>query len=196
MINKIHGILTGIRENGLFLLTGGIEWSVLVPARQLAMLPDVNSELSLYIYLHHREDQMVLFGFLEEQERSLFLELIKVSGIGPKQALKILSAVDYKTFTDCLDKEDVGVLSSLPGVGAKTAQKIILALRGKLKTGTGEQPARYKDIITALTDMGFEKKKAEEAVRIAAEESDLSDLEEEKAEQLLFKQAIVLLSQM
>jgi len=196
MINRIHGVLTGTRENSLFLLTGGIEWSILVPARQIAMLPEVNSELSLYIYLHHREDQMVLYGFLEEQERRLFLQLIRVSGIGPRQALKIESAVDYRTFIDCLDKEDVGVLSSLPGVGAKTAQKIILALRGKLRTGSGEQVSVYKDIVTALTDMGFDKKNAEEAVRRAAEDSELSAMDDEKAEQVIFKQAIVLLSQM
>jgi len=131
----------------------------------------------LYTWLYHREDQMRLFGFASTASRDLFLDLMKVEGIGPKQAVKILSSIPARELESALEGEDLARLEAAPGIGKKTAQKMILALRGKLTHAESapdrkgaERKSAYEDIVVALTGMGFDRKQAVEAVEsIAAE---------------------------
>ena len=146
---------------------------------------------------------MKLFGFASAEDRALFLELLKVEGVGPKAALKILSSVSTAEMVKVLDSGDVAVLEKLPGVGKKTAQKMMLALKGKLtlleenqsSAGKREKTSPWNDVIVALTDMGYDRKRVEETVeRLAAENKEkLSDMNGNKAliEEQLFRQAIV-----
>jgi len=138
---------------------------------------------------------MVLYGFSDTEERRLFLELIKISGIGPKQGLKILSTVSAEQFTAFLDSEDAAALSRIPGIGEKTAKKIMLNLRDKLVAKLDASVSSYGDLITALCSMGFEKRKVEAALRIVTADESITGMSQEAREQAVFKQAIIELSQ-
>lgn len=175
MFNSITGRLTAKRESGLFLEANGIEWEITAPASCLSELPPIGSVARVYTYLHHREDQVKLFGFATPIERALFLDLLKVEGVGPRQAVKIMSGIRSELLTAALDSGDVEALTKLPGLGVKTAQKMILALRGKLTREPGEETAgAFGDIVQALAEMGFDRRLAVEAVRESASEIGLA----------------------
>ena len=129
MLNSITGTVTGKKGNTCFIENSGIEWALNCSQRSLDQIPKKGEEARVLTYLHHKEDTMLLFGFASEDERSLFLELIRISGIGPKQGIKILSGISAEAFINALEKDDIAGISSLPGIGKKTAQKIILSLR-------------------------------------------------------------------
>ena len=137
MFNSLTGEITYKGEERLCLQTGGVEWELVVSRRALDRLPKVGEVARVFTHLVHREDIMRLYGFCDNAERSLFLDLLKVEGVGPRGALKMLSGVDREQFTQALDRDDVDALSTVPGVGKKTAQKIILALKGKKKVPIG-----------------------------------------------------------
>ena len=139
---------------------------------------------------------MSLFGFYSEEERKLFLELIKISGIGPKNGIRILSSISAEGFVKALESDDVALLSSLPGIGKKTAQKIILALRGKLLSddSENEKDNPYRELAASLSDMGFDHKAALKAVKEISVNKDLSDLGPDEKEKEIFRRAIVSLS--
>ena len=165
MINSITGIVTGKSEYSLLLLNGGIEWEAVMGQIAISRMPPVGSECRIFCYLHHKEDSMKLFGFYSKQERELFLDLIKVNGVGPSLAIKILSGMDIEALVTALDAGDDSSLSKISGLGKKTAQKIILALRGKISLESGEPSSDIeKDVIQALIDMGFDRRKAKDAV--------------------------------
>ncbi len=189
MFNSLSGRITAKRDGSLYLESAGIEWDIVAPASALAALPPVGSVARVYIYLHHREDQVRLFGFSSALERALFLDLLKVEGVGPKQAVKIMSGISPELLASALDNGDVEALSRLPGLGVKTAQKMILALRGKLTREAGEdQPQAYADIVNALVEMGFERRLAVEAVRASAAELGREGLPETDADPELEKE--------
>ncbi len=179
MFHSLTGDLTAKKPDRIYLAVGGIEWEIPVTASSLNRFPPVGQRVRVFTYLHHREDGMTLFGFAGEQERSVFLDLITVNGVGPKAALKILSGIPVRDFIEALDGEDVTRLSRIPGLGRKTAQKIILALRDKLTLEPGEEegdpgdaPAgdreggavSRREIVASLKEMGFDRRKAEAAV--------------------------------
>ena len=198
MFNSLSGTLTYKGIDCIYLLNScGMEWDISVSAKTLAKLPEVGAECKVYIYYLHREDAVKLYGFASQEERAFFLELNKVNGIGPKQAMKMLSSISAKQMSEALDKDDVDLLSDIPGVGKKTAQKIMLALRGKLILD--EQPAsqgnpKFGDIVNALSDMGFDYKKALKAVEEVLKSSDIKNMKDDELEKEVFKRAIVLLS--
>ena len=194
MFNRLYGTISSKDEQLLLLRQNGIEWEIHTTSTSISQFPPAESETSVYTYVYHKEDQLSLYGFAAESERSLFLELIKISGIGPKQACKILSGISDTQFIQALDNEDVNVLTRLPGLGKKTAQKIILSLRGKLTTGEREQEA-FADIVEALYNMGFDKGEAKQTVRDLAKRHDQAELSKEELEQKIMKDAIVELSQ-
>ena len=195
MFNSIRGIITVKQKETICLLCGGLEWEISVPAIDIAELPPTGEEGRVFTWLYHREDQMKLFGFAGEERRVTFLELIKVEGIGPKGALKIMGGIAQEELERALEAEDLSRLEAVPGLGKKTAQKLILALKGKLAKPARE--ARYGDLVEALAAMGYDKKSASDALVKAEAEllqefpADASGPEKEK---LLFKQAIVNLS--
>ena len=191
MFNSLTGEITYKGDERLCVQTGGVEWELTTSRRALERLPAVGQVARIYTHLVHRDDAMRLYGFSDQAERALFLDLQKVDGVGPRGALKMLSGVDREQFSQALDRDDLDALSAVPGVGRKTAQKIILTLKGKL-TPIGETSARSAedDIATALVGMGFDRKTAKAAVAAALKAMAGHDLKGEELERELFKQAL------
>ena len=132
MFNRILGVLSGRSVDSLFVLTGGIEWDIAVPTRAVNLFGPLGERTEVFVWLHHYEDGMKLFGFPSDHERRVFLDLMKVEGIGPKQALKILSGISPADLTAALDAGNLAALQKISGVGPKMAQKMVLALKGRL----------------------------------------------------------------
>jgi Holliday junction DNA helicase RuvA len=177
MFNSISGTITAKMPLSLFVETSGIEWDIMVPTLSLDTFGPVGAITRVYTWMYHREDQMRLFGFPTVAERDIFIDLMKVEGIGPKQAIKILSSITAGELEKALDGEDLARLEAAPGIGKKTAQKMILALKGKLthendspkRRGTGGKTP-HEDIVNALTGMGFDRQASADAVENAAHE--------------------------
>lgn len=170
MINSIEGRLTGLTLTHAYINTdSGIEFSILVSSQTSSAIMGYlakKESVKLYTLLIHREDAMYLIGFKDITERKLFEELNSISGIGVKQALKILSGMSTREFIEALDKGDVKKISSIPGLGVKTAQKILIMLREKLveierndkpKSSLSALLMPFSDIIDAMCDMGYQK---------------------------------------
>lgn len=206
MFNSLSGTITGKFPQKLFLDTHGIEWDLNVPETTLDKLPPVGSEARIYTWMQHTDALMLLYGFASENDRMLFLDLLKVDGIGPKGALKIMSNVTAEQLASVLEDGDLAVLEKIPGVGKKTAGKMLLQLKGKLSLESTEtvvikkaSTAPFEDVIVALSGMGYEKKLAEQKVaeivqQMNGDESFKSKSDKEK-EDIIFRRAIVELSQ-
>jgi len=171
MFNSISGRLSEKRADSVCIETGGVEFELAVPARSVDDFGALDSEAKAYTWLHHYEDGMRLFGFPSREERAVFLELMKVEGIGPKQALRVLSGIRPEALDAALEGDDLAALQRIPGVGPKLAQKMMLALKGKLVLRPeegGRAPApggEWADLVRALADMGFDRKRVEKAVK-------------------------------
>lgn len=196
MFNSLKGVVSGKTADTLLLDTGSIEWALEVSAGTLSKVPPPGKEVRLYTYLHHKEDAMQLYGFYSMKERELFLNLITVSGVGPKGARKILSGVTVESFLNSLEQEDVKALSRLPGLGTKTAQKIILQLKGKLITPEEESTTTEAmgELAESLVNMGFDKRKTLKVIKVLEEDKQIAGLSKEKREQEILRRAIVELS--
>ena len=193
MFNSIRGAITGKYEGGVCILTSGIEWELAAPATDIAGFPPLGEECRIFTWLYHREAEMKLYGFASEERRATFLELLKVDGIGPKGALKIMGGIGQEELEQALETEDLSRLEAVPGLGKKTAQKMILALKGRLTMAKTTLETPYTDLIEALAGMGYDKRAAAEALTKAEAELPPGAAGAEK-EKLLFKQAIVYLS--
>jgi Holliday junction DNA helicase RuvA len=190
MFNSLTGEVTFKGDERLCVQTAGVEWELVVSRKALERLPSIGQVARVFTFLVHREDAMRLYGFSDPAERSLFLDLQKVEGMGPRGAMKILSGVDREQFAKALEKDDVDTLSTIPGVGKKTAQKIILTLKGKLTSVSGAPgQSLEEDIISALVGMGFDRKVARSAVT-AAVKSLTGELKGEELEKELFRRAV------
>ncbi len=201
MFNSIKGELTGKTVESIFVTTMGIEWEIFVSALAIDSFGVVGKEVRVLTWMYHREDQVRLFGFPSEAERSLFLDLIKVDGIGPKQALRIMSGINPAELETALEDGDIAKLQTAPGIGKKTAQKMVLALKGKLTNladinskGKSEPKSEFEDLIVALTEMGFDKKSALTKIEQIASEMKKANKDPHKNEDELFKKAIIALS--
>ena len=166
MIASLRGKLISKRPDGVVVDVGNIGYGVSVPLSILSSLPDEASEVFLFTYMHVREDILQLFGFRSEEEKRIFMTLIGVSGIGPKIALSILSTIPTDTFYSLVHSEDVEALCRVPGLGKKTAQRIILELREKLPTLAMKEKkdALYDDTLSALINLGYKKNVAQDAL--------------------------------
>lgn len=195
MFNSILGTVSEIQDDGICLDTGSIEWFILMPSKAIEKMT-LDSEIRIYTYLQHHENLMQLFGFSSKNERLLFLDLIKVNGIGPKQAIKILSSVEPPAFVEMLENSDADGLRKIPGIGKVTAQKILLTLKGKLTTEkdftTTDETFEYADILTALTEMGFDRNASKNAIIKQVKSIKLQDVEINENE--ILRAAIVSLS--
>ncbi len=209
MINAIIGQLVYVCPQSVIILGGSIEYELIVSSQTATKLSSLQgsdrNNVRLLAYLQHKDDGMTLFGFCDEDERRLFLELIKVNGIGPKQAMKILSGVRVRDFITALDQSDISFLSRIPGLGAKTSQKIILALRDTLVfTKEDAKPQnvasgaskKYQDIIDALVEMGYDKKKILDVVSRLLKDNEeyVASHGQSAVEEWLFRSAVVALS--
>ncbi|MCF6337846.1 MAG: Holliday junction branch migration protein RuvA [Gammaproteobacteria bacterium] len=183
MIGRLHGVLLEKKPPQLLLDVGGVGYEISAPMTTFYELPETGNEITLHTHLAVREDAHVLYGFLREQDRLLFRTLIKVSGVGPKLALAILSGMSADEFAGCVQKGDSALLTRLPGVGKKTAERLVVELKDRLKDWQGTTlttgistnravPASdaLKDAISALVSLGY---KPQEASRMVSQlESD------------------------
>lgn len=201
MFNSLSGIITGKFPQKLYLDTHGIEWDVTCPNSALENLPDVGCEGRVYVWMQHTDNLMNLYGFASDRDRSLFFDLLKVDGIGPKGAVKIMNNISTDQMVAILENGDLGLLEKVPGVGKKTAAKMLLQLKGKLtlesntSTGTKKNSSPYADVISALVDMGYDKSKAADAVekivgQFSADET-FAKAGQSQKEDLIFRSAIV-----
>ena len=170
MIYRLTGMISEVYSDAIVLKAGPIEWYIEVSKTTASMFGAAKGEVSLLTYLHHREDVLQLFGFGSEKEKKLFHALLTVQGIGPRAALKILSGISPDEFFLAINSEDLGRLEMIPGLGKKTAQKVLLTLAGKLvleeqSTNRGKTSAQlpalrgpWNDIEDALVSMGYDKK--------------------------------------
>ncbi|MGP1509764.1 MAG: Holliday junction branch migration protein RuvA [Treponema lecithinolyticum] len=204
MFNSITGIISAKLTQNIYIQTQGVEWDITVPLTSLDLLPNVGEKATVYTWLYHREDAVKLFGFASVFDRSVFMDLMKVEGIGAKAAVRILSAIAPKALAAALDAEDMGSIEKIPGVGKKTAQKMMLALKGKLNLEDGaltgfavrsKNDTAWADVVAALVNMGYEKRLCEETVEKLAVEllQDTAFATKNKTaqEEQLFRRAIV-----
>lgn len=199
MFNSITGTITGKFPRQLFLENNGIEWDLVVPDSNLELLPAVGEKTKVYTWIQHTENAMALFGFASAEERSLFFDLLKVDGVGPKGAVKIMSSATSGELTQTLESGDVALLEKIPGIGKKTAGKMMLALKGKLtlqqdsQTITIAKQTAFADVVNSLVSMGYDRRQVEQKIAeiSAKEEMLLSGKSQKEKEDLVFRKAIV-----
>lgn len=198
MFNSLHGSVAGLTFPFVYLATGGIEWEIELSAAGFrALAAGERNDRTIYVHLYVREDQLKLYGFAETAERELFRHLLTVNGIGPRQAIKILSGTSVDSLLRALEDDDIDALSLIPGLGRKTAQKMVLQLKGHLVSdrsagrARGTVPERRDDLVEALVEMGFDRAAAIATVdRFREENGDTPPPTEEE----IFRRAIVELS--
>ncbi len=187
MIGFLRGVLMDKRPPQLLLDVQGVGYELEAPMSTFYALPEVGSEASLYTHLVVREDAHTLFAFGSDAERSLFRNLIKVNGVGAKLALTLLSGMSVADFARCVNGEDAAALVRLPGIGRKTAERLIIELRDRLpqtgavaslgiEPGCGHvqgQTAPVQEALSALIALGYKPPEASRMVR-AVEDTDLS----------------------
>lgn len=181
MIAFLKGTIEDITENSLVLDVNGIGYEVLVPGQLLDMLEGIGQELKVYTYMQVREDAVVLFGFLTRDDLAMFKMLIGVNGVGPKAGLGILSALGTEELRFAVLADDAKRIAKAPGIGAKTAQKIILELKDKLdlaevfehklnadrqqEAAVSAGSGMVQDAVEALVALGYGSTEALRAVR-------------------------------
>lgn len=201
MFNSISGIITGKFPKQLFLENNGIEWDICVPDSNLDLFGVVGSQAKVYTWLQHTDVSMALYGFATVEERSLFFDLLKVDGIGAKGALKIMSSVSSSRLTEVLEKGDIEMLEKIPGVGKKTAAKMMLALKGKLTFNQStvsvskNVDSSYQDVINSLVEMGYDKKNVEikvsQILDSLKQENGFENKSIKEKEEIIFRRVII-----
>jgi Holliday junction DNA helicase RuvA len=194
MLNSLRGTITTVGPGYVRLETAGVEWELEASAETVNQFQPGDPDARILVFLYHREDTMKLFGFATEAERRMFLELTKVDGIGPRQALRVLSGAASERLRSIVEEGDVEALSQLPGLGKKTAQKIVLALQGKLEIDSGPEAAQSGELVDALVAMGFDKKEAADALTQVRKDLGPDAGAADERERELLRRAIVLLS--
>jgi holliday junction DNA helicase RuvA len=174
MIALLRGTLVEKHPNQAILETGGVGYDVIIPISTFSQLPDPGVETKLRIHTHVREDIIALYGFLTADEKNLFEKLIGVSGIGPGLAIKVLSGMAAGDLLAAIRRNELDKLVRIPGVGKKTAERMVLELRDKLPAPAGEEgvvePVLSRldeDVLSALLNLGCSRPSAEAAVRKA-----------------------------
>lgn len=180
MIAFLRGKLFEKHPNQVILETGGVGYDVTIPVSTFSALPDSGAEIALRVHTHVREDAIALFGFLTVEEKELFEKLISVSGIGPSLAIKVLSGLATSAIIDAIRAGHVEQLVRIPGVGKKTAERMVLELKDKLEgigagVGPGGVPQKTEaplsaieqDVLSALLNLGCNRPDAVAAVRKA-----------------------------
>ena len=173
MIASLSGTLHRIAADYLIVGVGGVGYRVQAPLSTVSALPGVGEDVTLHIYTHVREDTLSLYGFLTEPEKEMFLLLLGVSGIGPRIALAVLSCLSVTDIATSLQTEDDTKLRAIPGIGKKTAARMVLELKDKVKAlqlpvaaqdRANRAPGGTEDAVEALVSLGYKRTVAEEAV--------------------------------
>jgi Holliday junction DNA helicase RuvA len=174
MIAHLRGVLLSKHPNQALVETGGVGYDVTITVPTFSDLPAVGNEVALHIHTHVREDVIALYGFLRPSEKLLFEKLISVSGIGPKLAITILSGMAADEMAGAIRGNDVARLTRIPGIGRKTAERMVLELRDKLPESAGALTASVpsvspleEDVLSALVNLGYQRAAAEKALAAA-----------------------------
>ncbi len=194
MIAHLRGKLLAKHPNQAVVETAGVGYDVTITIPTFSDLPSLGSEVALHIHTHVREDQIALYGFLRPAEKQLFEKLITVSGIGPKLAITILSGMPADEMVGAIRNNDIARLTRIPGIGKKTAERMVLELRDKLPPAGAEIPAAptmtamEEDVLSALTNLGYQRPAAERALAQAAKNG------KEESFEALFRNTLASLS--
>ncbi|HET6935873.1 MAG TPA: Holliday junction branch migration protein RuvA [Candidatus Angelobacter sp.] len=169
MIAHLRGRLLSKHPNQAIVEAGGVGYDVTISIPTFSDLPAPGGEVALFIHTHVREDALALFGFLRAEEKQLFEKLISVSGIGPKLAITILSGMSAEAMVAAIKGNNVAALTRIPGIGKKTAERMVLELRDKLESfgAPAAAPAVSpveEDVISALVNLGYQRPLAEKAL--------------------------------
>ncbi|MBE7216154.1 Holliday junction branch migration protein RuvA [Shewanella benthica] len=186
MIGRLRGLLIEKRAPEILIEVSGLGYEVQMPLTSFYELPELNQEAIVYTHFVVREDAQLLYGFMTKQERALFRLLIKTNGVGPKLALTILSGMTSAEFVACVERDDIATLVKLPGVGKKTAERLLVEMRDKLKSlmeasagserefmlKSNYRPAKIvntaeDDAIAALLSLGYKPAQASKSVSAA-----------------------------
>ena len=193
MIAHLRGKIVSKHPNQVIVEAGGVGYDVNITIPTFSALPAAGSEVTLHIHTHVREDALALYGFLRAEEKWLFERLISVSGIGPKLAVTILSGMPADAMVAAIRDNDIAKLTRIPGIGKKTAERMVLELRDKLE-GLAAAPAAPKaspleeDVLSALVNLGYQRAAAERALERATSNGKGESFEK------LFREALAVLA--
>lgn len=177
MIGRLSGTLSAKNPPQILVEVGGVGYEVDVPMSTFYALPSTGGSVTLFTHLVVREDAHILYGFASVEERSVFRQLIRVSGIGPRTALSVLSGMSVSDLAHSIALQDAGRLIKIPGIGRKTAERLLLELKGKLAEAVGE-PASERggaDVVNALVALGYSDREALVAVKGLAPDMPLAE---------------------
>lgn len=191
MIGCIRGILVAKNPPEILVDVGGITYEVQVPMSTLYQLPDIGNELLLHTHFVVREDAQLLYGFFDAKDKSMFRSLIKVNGVGPRMALGILSGMEANEFVRTVRASDLNSLVKMPGIGKKTAERLLIEMRDRLsdwdipatepatKEATIPASSISRDAETALVSLGYKPQQAAHAIaQVMKSNADIADSEE------------------
>ena len=180
MIESIHGAIERKEPTMLFINANGFVFNLSICIREYEKLPSVGTDITILTYLNVREDLMELYGFIDKERRDLFINLISVSGIGPRTAINLLSNASVAAFKENIVNEDIKSLSLIPGIGPKTAQRIVIDIKEKIVvTGSTNQDIdsskinfNVDDIYTALSSLGYKKSQIDKVIKKLNQDGD------------------------
>ena len=180
MIGRLTGLLLEKNPPLVLLDVNGVGYEVDVPMSTFYNLPGVGERIALHIHMVVREDGQFLYGFLTDEERATFRQLLKISGIGARTALAILSGLSAGDLAQAVALQEVGRLIKIPGIGKKTAERLLLELRDKLPKGASSQPTTAaqdagSDILNALLALGYSDREAQQAMKLLPAGATVSD---------------------
>ena len=173
MIGRIRGILLEKIPPTICIDVGGVGYEIDVPMSTLYKLPEVGAEVTLYTHLQVRDDAHILYGFSSIAERSAFRSLIKVTGVGARIALAVLSGMTVEELSSAITLQETGRLTRVPGIGKKTAERLLLELRGKL--GAAPAQGSQNDILNALLSLGYSSAESEKALKALPADVDVAE---------------------
>jgi holliday junction DNA helicase RuvA len=202
MIGYLSGIILQKQPPQLLLDVNGVGYEITASMNTFYNLPEVGAKAQLYTHLAVREDALQVFGFRNLEERSLFRSLIKVSGVGPKLAITILSGIEPKRFALCVQTNDTAALVTLPGVGKKTAERLVIEMRDRLSdwqmddlnndvpNATSSTRQVEQDAISALISLGYKPQEASRVISQITNQSDHKDLPSQEIIRLALKSLV------
>jgi Holliday junction DNA helicase RuvA len=192
MIAHLRGNLLSKQPNQTIVEAAGVGYDVTITVPTYSELPSVGTEVALNIHTHVREDQIALYGFLQASEKKLFEKLISVNGIGPKLAITILSGMPAEAMIGAIRNNDIARLTKIPGIGKKTAERMVLELRDKLPAQDASAMSAIpaltpveEDVLSALLNLGYQR---------AAAEKSLSNINKGQPFDAMFREALGILS--
>jgi Holliday junction DNA helicase RuvA len=184
MIAHLKGKLTNKSPVGIAIDVNGVGYQVFVPLSTFYVLPELGNEVFLNIHTHMREELLKLFGFYTTDEKKIFEKLITINKVGPKLALTILSGMSPAELFSTIDSNDIGKLSTIPGIGRKTAERLILEMRNKIEglslefastNDSTPQNELFDDALSALVNLGYTKSQAEQTLKKVCEEEEIEN---------------------